>query len=426
MIGWLRGVALFLSVTAVSCSASPPREVQPPVEYLGSLEIYRNLFSTSRQKYPVEDYLLGIGLGSTDQAAVELARADLVKQIRSEVTARWTDILRQSQAQLEQDLSRQIETQVTELTTGIQIVDRGRTLESGWSHAVAILKKSDMTKMLYGRPIRPQAPNEGPTAPDRREAVWVTAEGVVPFGEDVSLAEAKQRSRNEARRQAIERAVGTFVKGSTVVYNFVLAEDLVQSVVRGVVLEEQILSEGVREVDVGQTQKAYLYATSLRARVQPVPAERRGQFRIKGFLNKSIFVENEEMIITVVPSEDAYIHIFNVGQDHAVTVLLPNKFNRETFTSGGKELVFPNEDLRQLGIRLRVLPSSGAKKAVEKIKLIATRKNIDLVRGRFIEPVFQVYRGQETGLATDLIKELTDMDDLDWAEMTIPYEVIRK
>ena len=426
MSAGLRGAAVLLSCITLSCSGTVQPDRQPIVEYVGSIESYRSLFASARQRYSAENYLLGIGLGRTDQAAVELARADLIKQIRSEVRATWTDIIRERRRQLEQDLSLQIETQVAELTSGIEIVDRGRTPETGWSHAVAILKKSDVTKKVHGRPVQPGVAEEGPGAPVRRDDVWVTAEGVVPFGEEMSLAEAKHQSRNEARRQAIERAVGIFVKGSTVVYNFVLAEDLVHSVVRGVVLEEQILSEGVREVDVGPVQKAHLYATMLRARVQPVAAERRGTFAIKGALNKAIFLGNEEMVITVVPSDDAYIHIFNVGQDHAVTVLFPNKFRRDNFIGGGKELIFPDEDLRQLGIRLRVFPPPGTKKAIEKIKLIATKKNIDLVRGRFSEPVFQVYQGQETGLVTDLIKELTEMDDSEWAEMTVPYEVLRK
>ena len=420
-----RAVLVLMPCIMLSCSPVVKQEPEPSVGLFGPVDVYRSLFVTARKKYPADEYLIGIGEGNTDQAAVELARADLLKQVRSEVRVTWTDIMRERRAQLEQDLSRQIDTQVSELITGLEIVERGRTA-TGWSYAVAILKKDEIAKKLHGRAILPSSVPQEPASLDQHGGIWVTAEGVVSFGDEMSVAEARLRSRNEARRQAVERAVGIFVKGSTVVYNFVLAEDLVDSVVRGVVIEEQILSEDVREVDIGKGQKVLLHATTLRARVKPVPAERRGNFGVKGTLNKSTFLANEEMLITVVVSDEAYIHIFNVGQDNAVTVLFPNKFRRDNFLSAKKELIFPDDELREMGIRLRVVPPPGANKALEKIKLIATKKNLDLVQGKFNEAIFRVYQGTDTGLVTDLIKELTELEDSEWAEMTVPYEVLKK
>ena len=168
------------------------------------------------------------------------------------------------------------------------------------------------------------------------------------------------------------------------------------------------------------------YAITLRAKVKPVRVERRGEFAIKAKLNKTVFSEGEEMQITVIPSENAYVHIFNVGQDNTVTVLLPNKFRRDNFLSGKKELIFPDDELREMGVRLRVAPPPGANKALEKIKLVATKKNLDLVQGKFNEAIFKAYQGHGTGLATDLMKGLTELEDTEWTEMTVLYEVLKK
>lgn len=65
------------------------------------------------------------------------------------------------------------------------------------------------------------------------------------------------------------------------VYNYVLAEDLVQSVARGLVVEEQILEEGVRESVHESGTKALFYVTKLKAKVKRVHAEHKEHFKVK-------------------------------------------------------------------------------------------------------------------------------------------------
>jgi len=219
--------------------------------------------------------------------------------------------------------------------------------------------------------------------------------------------------------------VGTFVKGLTVVYNAQVAEDLVRSLVRGIVVEEQVLEEGVRHIGSGVGTTALQYVTKLRAKVRPVRVEHKGDFTVKTSLNKTVFQDGEEMRISATPSRDAHLYIFNVTQDDAVTVLFPNRFAEDSFVPAQQELVFPDEGQRTMGLRLRVFPPQSGKKAVERIKLIATTKKIDLGRGKLREGVFQVYPGKDTALVTDLLKELALLEESEWTEATIPYEVRR-
>ena len=258
-----------------------------------------------------------------------------------------------------------------------------------------------------------------------QDGIWVTVEAAVPLTDEYTISEVRARSRNEARRLAVEKAVGIFIRSNTVTYNYVLAEDLVQSVARGLVVEEQVLEEGMRDIAHESGAKALLYATKLKAKVKRTQAEAKDHFKLRVSLNKTVFQSKDEMEIRATSSRDAYLYIFNIGQDSSVTILYPNRFAQDHSISAGKELVFPDDKLRSNGIVLRVVPPAGAVKATERIKLIAVTQKIDFGQNRFKEGVFQVYDGKDTGLITDLLKLLSPLEDSEWSEATIAYEVRR-
>ena len=412
-------LATFCLITA--CTSSSRMKSEPGESLELTVGPQKGLIEKARHRYPPSLYLLGIGQGESEKAATELARADLIKQIRVEMRVTWSDFIRERGGTTEQEVSRLVETNVAELVRGIEIVEQAR--DAGASYAVAVLPKAEMLRILESATAPKEISPLQPEFSEPREGIWVQAEGVVSLGEDMTVAEAKARSRDEARRKAIEQAVGIFVKGQTVVHNTHVADDLVRSIVRGIVIEEQIQEEGLREIGQGAGQTALQYATKLRAKVKPIRSEHRGDFAVKAALNKSFFQDGEEMQITAIPTRDAYIHIFSVGQDDTVTVLYPNRFVADGFVAAEKALVFPDEAQRMLGLRLRVFPPQGSKKGMEKIKLIATTKKINLTKGTIREGVFQVYAGKDSALVTDLLKELARLDESEWAEATVPYEI---
>jgi hypothetical protein len=165
--------------------------------------------------------------------------------------------------------------------------------------------------------------------------------------------------------------------------------------------------------------------TKLKAKVKKIHAEHNEHFKLQGTLNKTLFRAGEEMHIRVKSSRDAYLYIFNIGQDSSVTVLYPNRFALDSSIGAGKEIVFPDDKLRSAGIVLRVVPPAGATKATERIKLIAVTHKTDFIKDRFKEGIFQVYDGKDTGLVTELLQALSALDDSEWAESTIAYEVNR-
>ena len=427
---WLmtRAIVAIICCTALgilsSCTTSPVQsEFQLPAS-VSSKERLDPISGRIAQQYPGNQFLIGIGQAESEKAATELARADLLKQIRAAIRVTWTDVLRERGGREEQDVSRIIETRVDEVARGIDIVERGKDPSTGNAYAVAVLPRSEVVQILHStESVTKPLDTDLHEPQDIQEPIWVVVEGVIPFGSDTTLGEAKSRSRDEARRKAIEQAVGVFVKGRTIVYNAQVADDLVQSLVRGIVLEEQVIEEGVRQFETGAGPKAFQYATRLRAKVKPVRMERRGNFALKAELNKTVFSEGEEMQIRAVSTKDAYLHIFNVGQDDTVTVLLPSRYAQANLVSAQKEFVFPSDEQRSVGIRLKAFPPTGTRKAVEKIKLIATIKHIDLAQGKVPEGGFKVYHGKDTTFVTDLLKMLSLLDESEWTEVTIPYEV---
>jgi len=376
------------------------------------------------QQYPGSQFLMGIGLAESEIAAAELARADLLKQLRVAVRVVWTDVLRERGGREEQDLSQIIETQVNEVARGIDIVDRGKDPSTGNAYAIAVLPRSEVVRIFHSQESDSKSVDAGLHEPQEvQEPMWVVAEGVVPFGSNTTLGEAKSWSRDEVRRKAIEQAVGVFVKSRTIVYGTQVADNLVQSVVRGIILEEQVIEEGVRQIEMGGGSKILQYATRLRAKVKPVRIERRGSFALKAELNKSVFSEGEEMQVRMISTKDVYLHIFNVEQDDTVTVLWPNRYAPSSVITSGQTFVFPDDELRSTGVRLKAFLPMGTRKAVEKIKLIATVRPIDLTHGKIPEGTFRVYHGKDRAFVTDILETLSLLDESEWTELTIPYEV---
>lgn len=251
--------------------------------------------------------------------------------------------------------------------------------------------------------------------------VWVEAEGYTPFGEDTTLARARILSRDDARRRAVEHAVGTFIERQTVIYNFQLAEDLIRSVVRGIITDEHILSEGaVTEQQNGPVVK---YVTKIRAKIHSLPSVDKNRMFIKAELNKSVYNYDEEMEIQISSSDDLYLHIFNVAQDDVITELLPNKYMSENKIVANKPYIFPSEKEKQLGLTVRAFPPQNGKTSIEKIKIIGTRKNIDLSRGHISQALFNVYPSKDKSFITDLLKQISLLDPSEWTEVTLGFEI---
>lgn len=292
------------------------------------------------------------------------------------------------------------------------------------AHLVLLFHRAFFVTTLMGLVLAMPA-GMNPAYAEPVASITVVAEGVAPFLKDMSLEEVRGRARDEARRNAIEQAVGVFVRSASVLHNSQITDELISSVSRGVIEQEQWSNEQIEEVKDGRRPgpAVAMYRTTVKAQVRPVRVERRAGFDVRGGLNKSVFQNDEEALIRIRSTQPAYLHVFSVTQDGSVTLLLPNKFVERNQITPDQEIVFPNDTLRALGVRLRVSLPKGEKLAREYIKVIATRKPVSLVGGNSADGVFKTYTGGENGMIQDVIKRLAQLEDEDWSETTLPYEV---
>ncbi|MGH7273768.1 MAG: LPP20 family lipoprotein [Nitrospiria bacterium] len=174
MSAMIAGIAMLVMCCVLTSCTPPIRSESGTLSDLPpAIEPYRGLIAKVRQQYPSDRYLIGIGQADSEKAATELARADLMKQIRVEVRVMWTDLIRERGGKTEQEVSRLVETEVAELVKGIEIVEQGRDRQSGAAYAVAVLPKAEMESILQ----KPRGLHETAIPPlegkEPREGIWV-------------------------------------------------------------------------------------------------------------------------------------------------------------------------------------------------------------------------------------------------------------
>src|SRR5208283_845586 len=108
----------------------------------------------------------------------------------------------------------------------------------------------------------------------------------------------------------------------------------------------------------------------------------------------------------------------------SVTLLLPNSTNRDNRIVLDKAYEFPPAGSP---VRLEAMFLPGFKGAIaeERIKIIATRKEEGIISLGFQEGIFKVYDANSTGMISDLVKKLSQLEPTDWTEATTVYKIIR-
>jgi len=247
---------------------------------------------------------------------------------------------------------------------------------------------------------------------------WFEAEGEAVMGEYDTKKEVCERAKRDAQSKAVEKAVGVFIRSHTLVSNSQLAEDLVYAAVRGKIEKVNVINEGWDEKDRN------LYRVKLKALINPVYPEKGEGISLKLSLSKTVLKEGEEVKIFYQASSDCYIYIFSVAADGSVTLLLPNSAEQNNFIQASKAYKFPPDNSK---IHLQALFLPGDKRPVveERIKVIATKKKEDIISLGFQEGMFKVYNANSTGLISDLVRKLNQLDPTEWTEATAVYKLER-
>ncbi|MEW6616210.1 MAG: DUF4384 domain-containing protein [Thermodesulfobacteriota bacterium] len=248
--------------------------------------------------------------------------------------------------------------------------------------------------------------------------VWVETEGEAVMGEYDTKREIMERAKRDAQNKAVEKAVGVFIRSHTLVSNSQLAEDLIYAAVRGKVEKVNIIKEGWDEKDRN------LYRVKLKALVKPVYPEKGEGISLKVSLSKADLKEGDEVKIFYQANRDCYVYIFSVAADGSVTLLLPNSVNPDNSVNAGQVYEFPVSGSK-IKLQARFLPGYKGPVAEERIKVIATRQKEEIVPLGFQEGLFRVFDAKSTGMISDLVKRLNQLELSDWTEATTVYTLGR-
>ncbi|MCL4456342.1 MAG: DUF4384 domain-containing protein [Nitrospirae bacterium] len=250
------------------------------------------------------------------------------------------------------------------------------------------------------------------------KSVWVEADGEAYMSEIDTPNEVMNRAKRDAQNKAIEKAVGVFIRSHTLVSNSQLAEDLVYAAVRGRIEKSDTLKKGWDERDRN------LYRVRLKALVSPVYPEKGKGIALKVSLSKADLKEGSDVKIFYQANTECYVYIFSVAADGSVTLLLPNSMNQENFIKAEKAYKFPPAG-SSIRLKALFLPDYKGNVAEERIKVIATREKEDIVPLGFQEGMFKIYDAKSTGMISDLVKRLNQLEPDDWAEATVVYTIKR-
>lgn len=242
----------------------------------------------------------------------------------------------------------------------------------------------------------------------------VTAAAEVVMGEDMTRRQAKIEARNNAERNALEMAGVIVLHSSTLLYDGDVISDLVNSVTKGVITKKDVLEEKCN------AESCYV---KIRAYVKPIRGENNSRMRFLNYgirrpekanaVNNPVFQDKDEIQVKAILDEDAYFNIFSVDQYGKIIKLFPNEYSEHKQISARKEFVFPSDPLRARGVKIRVETPGKQSAAKETVLIVATKK-----KEYFLDSV-----SLENHTIHDLMRELAELDQSQWAEKAIGYEV---
>lgn len=210
---------------------------------------------------------------------------------------------------------------------------------------------------------------------DSEGCTWVEAKASVAFGQQDTKHQAKAQAISEARGKAIEGFLGVrvqdrfmnFMQESSLKGQVGLTESLIRVTQLGRILKEVVLR-------VGPEDDGDRYFAHIRACIVPLTDQSDKGFKVDVSLNRTRFVDGDEGLITVTATRDAYLYIYSVDVDWNAAMLFPNDFAPDNHIKTGGAFLFPTEELKQRGVKVKARLPAGASVSAEMIRVIASKE----------------------------------------------------
>ncbi len=222
-----------------------------------------------------------------------------------------------------------------------------------------------------------------PATPQIQEALpegWVEATGEC-YVANITPEEAEENAWGHARRNAIEqsgvveiRRQEISLRSETIKEFQASFTSLSQANFYGKIVEEKKLGKTIDKVSLSSGESTLLCRVTLRARVAKEAGKSDPSFQVTLKLNNQTFREGEEIILSIKPTQDSFITVFNILSDHTVLILHPPKGHTQPI-KGGQTFMLPSEAERQGGVHFRVGLLPGKTSDTEGVFVFATKDN---------------------------------------------------
>ena len=255
----------------------------------------------------------------------------------------------------------------------------------------------------------------------REDAQWVTVEGNSSM-ENITKEDARRLAIEDAERNAVEQVAGVTVSADTLVSNFTVSSDVISAIPYGKVIEKEIIEEDIKIIkDEKRKLPSSIYYVKLKVKVAKEKGNIDPYFKLDASLNRTVYKDGEEMQLKIKPARDCYITIFNILEDDSVLTLIPNRHIRDTFIKSNEYLLFPDENMKKMGINLKVHGVDGKNITKEKIYILCFKQPVDF-GSKFEEGIFGIYKGS-SAFIKELKREVVDIPLSERTERFLPYEI---
>ena len=187
--------------------------------------------------------------------------------------------------------------------------------------------------------------------------------------------EARNLAVTRATQDAIENVAGTRLKAKTVMIGDRDPVEFLKSETYGSCIHRTILDEKILNSENPEDAKYYV---RLRATVALDKSSEDPSFQIKVQMNRRTYELGDRMKISVTPTKDCYVHIFNILPDGRVLALFPNQVHPDNFVKANRELQFPSVEDAARGISARASIQGDATHVTERMMVVATRNVLEL------------------------------------------------
>lgn len=202
---------------------------------------------------------------------------------------------------------------------------------------------------------------------------WVTVEGEAEVS-NVTAAEAVQMALAQARRRAVEEVAGIQLASSTIVQDFSLLADVINSSSYGQIVAEKVQQWDAQVLQADKTKPpVIIYKVTIRAHVAMPEGKPDSAFKLDAKLNKTVFVSGEEMVVEAKANRACFITLINLTADGRGLALVPSQLRRDHHLTKGDTFRFPEGQEQAAGIHLKVGTLPGHRTDREVIMVVATK-----------------------------------------------------